>query len=97
MSVENKRRSEIIKRQAAIRKKETEPSKLEKLVQAFAHCKKEFFHVKQFLKRSKKPNQGEYLQMLAAHTKGVLLLGFLGYIITFIHIPINNILFGIKK
>ncbi|KAI5167129.1 protein transport protein SEC61 subunit gamma [Nematocida sp. AWRm78] len=97
MAVENKRRSEIIKRQATIRKKEAEPSTLEKFKQAITHCKKEFIHVKLFLKRSKKPSSGEYRQMLAAHTKGVLLLGFLGYIITFIHIPINNILFGIKK
>ncbi|KAI5192239.1 protein transport protein SEC61 subunit gamma [Nematocida minor] len=97
MALENKRRSEIIKKQAALRKEETKPSKLETIKSTLAHCRKEFFHVKLFLKRSKKPGKGEYLHMLASHTKGVLMLGFLGYIITFIHIPINNILFGIKK
>lgn len=97
MSTENKRRSEIIKRQAAIRKEETKPSRIQTLKQKIEHCQKEFVHVKLFLKRSKKPGKSEYLQMLSAHMKGVLMLGFLGYIITFIHIPINNILFGIKK
>ncbi|KAH9386820.1 protein transport protein SEC61 subunit gamma [Nematocida major] len=97
MATENKRRSEIIKRQAAQRKEENRPSKIDVLMRKFEHCRKELFHVKLFLKRSKKPNKAMYMQMLAAHAKGVLMLGFLGYIITFIHIPINNILFGIKK
>lgn len=97
MVLENKRRSEIIKKQAALRREEEKPSKIEMLKRNIAHCRKEFFHVKLFLKRSKKPGKSEYLQMLSAHVKGILMLGFLGYIITFIHIPINNILFGIKK
>lgn len=97
MVLENKRRSEIIKKQAALRREEVKLSKFEALKNKISHCRKELFHVRLFLKRSKKPGKSEYLQMLSAHTKGVLMLGFLGYIITFVHIPINNILFGIKK
>jgi len=50
-----------------------------------------------FIRKCSKPSKKEYVQLLKAHAAGVLFLGFLGYIITFVHIPINNILVGGKK
>ncbi|OAG28780.1 protein transport protein SEC61 subunit gamma [Nematocida displodere] len=63
---------------------------------ATKELKVELIHTKSFLRRSSKPTKTEYKTMLRAHLTGVLLLGFLGYFIRFIHIPINNILFGVK-
>lgn len=50
-----------------------------------------------FLRKCTKPSRREYVQLLQAHAIGILFLGFLGYIITFIHIPINSILVGARK
>lgn len=95
--VEVKRKGlEILKKSSAPKKEEKQTlyNEVKKRIDAW---RKEMIHVKIFLKRSKKPKKAEYLHMLRAHVTGVLLLGFLGYIITFIHIPVNNILFGVKK
>ncbi|KAI5171572.1 protein transport protein SEC61 subunit gamma [Nematocida sp. LUAm3] len=95
---ENKRRAEIIKRQNEAAKKIeiSSRSKIDGIKDSLKKWRKDFIHVKLFLKRSTKPNKSEYLQLLRAHGTGVILLGMLGYIITFIHIPINNILFSSK-
>ncbi|KAI5179998.1 protein transport protein SEC61 subunit gamma [Nematocida sp. AWRm80] len=97
MVTENRRRAEIIKKQAALKRAQNKDSKLTTLKKQLTHAKKELLYVKLFLKRSTKPSRTQYLSLLRAHTTGVLLLGFLGYIVTFIHIPINSILFGAKQ
>lgn len=97
MVLDNKRRAELSKLQNAQRSKEAPKAPRESLSEQLKKFKKDFAHVRIFLKKSTKPKKNEYLQLLRAHTTGVLLLGFLGYIITFIHIPINNILFGVKR
>jgi len=48
----------------------------------------------QFLARCTKPNQKEYLQICRAVAVGFAVMGFIGYFVKLIHIPINNILVG---
>ncbi|PWN95459.1 protein translocase SEC6 [Tilletiopsis washingtonensis] len=47
-----------------------------------------------FMKRCTKPNQKEYLQICRAVGMGFVVMGFIGYFVKLIHIPINNILVG---
>ncbi|KZV74821.1 unnamed protein product [Peniophora sp. CBMAI 1063] len=49
---------------------------------------------KQFLTRCTKPSQKEFLQICRAVAVGFAIMGFIGYLVKLIHIPINNILVG---
>ncbi|KZP25395.1 protein translocase SEC6 [Athelia psychrophila] len=49
---------------------------------------------KQFITRCTKPSQTEYLQICRAVAIGFAVMGFIGYFVKLIHIPINNILVG---
>ncbi|EIM23307.1 protein translocase SEC6 [Wallemia mellicola CBS 633.66] len=46
----------------------------------------------QFMKRCTKPNKREYIQICKAVAIGFAIMGFIGYFVKLIHIPINNIL-----
>ncbi|KAG8736174.1 Sec61p translocation complex subunit [Ceratobasidium sp. 414] len=48
----------------------------------------------QFLTRCTKPTQKEYVQICKAVAIGFGIMGFIGYFVKLIHIPINNILVG---
>ncbi|EEB05933.1 translocon gamma subunit Sss1 [Schizosaccharomyces japonicus yFS275] len=47
-----------------------------------------------FVKRCVKPNRKEFLSVSKAVAAGFILMGFIGYIIKLVHIPINNVLVG---
>lgn len=47
-----------------------------------------------FLTRCTKPSQKEFLQISRAVAIGFAVMGFIGYFVKLIHIPINNILVG---
>ncbi|KAF3765834.1 hypothetical protein M406DRAFT_38784 [Cryphonectria parasitica EP155] len=56
---------------------------------------KEFVHDgMQFMKRCQKPDQKEFIKISQAVGVGFLIMGFVGYIVKLIHIPVNNILVG---
>ncbi|KAJ3888995.1 SecE/Sec61-gamma subunits of protein translocation complex [Lentinula edodes] len=46
----------------------------------------------QFLTRCTKPSQKEFVQICKAVAVGFAVMGFIGYFVKLIHIPINNIL-----
>ncbi|KAJ1921204.1 Protein transport protein Sec61 subunit gamma [Mycoemilia scoparia] len=46
------------------------------------------------IKRCKKPDQNEYFKIAQAVLMGFLVMGFIGYFVKLIHIPINNIIVG---
>jgi len=48
----------------------------------------------QFLTRCTKPSQKEFIQICRAVAVGFAVMGFIGYFVKLIHIPINNILVG---
>ncbi|KAM6498543.1 protein translocase SEC6 [Amanita muscaria] len=48
----------------------------------------------QFLTRCTKPSQREFFQICRAVAVGFAVVGFIGYFVKLIHIPINNILVG---
>jgi len=48
----------------------------------------------QFIVRCIKPSQKEFLQICKAVAIGFAVMGFIGYFVKLIHIPINNILVG---
>ncbi|KAF9454109.1 hypothetical protein NP233_g10947 [Leucocoprinus birnbaumii] len=48
----------------------------------------------QFLTRCTKPSQKEFTQICKAVAVGFAVMGFIGYFVKLIHIPINNILVG---
>ncbi|KAF8899005.1 hypothetical protein BD779DRAFT_1795547 [Infundibulicybe gibba] len=48
----------------------------------------------QFLTRCTKPSQKEFAQICKAVAVGFAVMGFIGYFVKLIHIPINNILVG---
>ncbi|TBU49927.1 secE/sec61-gamma protein [Dichomitus squalens] len=48
----------------------------------------------QFLTRCTKPSRKEFIQISKAVAIGFAVMGFIGYFVKLIHIPINNILVG---
>lgn len=52
---------------------------------------------KTFVKSCKKPSGKEFKDLIRGHLVGLCFLGFFGYIIKVIHIPINNIIAGTDK
>ncbi|PVU92895.1 hypothetical protein BB561_003561 [Smittium simulii] len=46
------------------------------------------------LNKCTKPNKKEYIQIVWAVTTGFLVMGFTGYLVKLVHIPINNIIVG---
>ncbi|KAI8834118.1 translocation complex subunit Sss1 [Chytridium lagenaria] len=46
------------------------------------------------INRCTKPDKREFLQISRAVGIGFLLMGFIGFIVKLIHIPINNIIVG---
>ncbi|KAG5718093.1 hypothetical protein E4T56_gene13751 [Termitomyces sp. T112] len=48
----------------------------------------------QFLTRCTKPSQTEFTQICKAVAIGFGIMGFIGYFVKLIHIPVNNILVG---
>ncbi|WBW72956.1 translocon gamma subunit Sss1 [Schizosaccharomyces osmophilus] len=47
-----------------------------------------------FVKRCVKPDRKEFFSVSRAVATGFVLMGFIGYIIKLIHIPINKVLVG---
>ncbi|EFP81671.1 Sec61p translocation complex subunit [Puccinia graminis f. sp. tritici] len=48
----------------------------------------------QFMNRCTKPDQKEFIQICRAVAIGFAIMGFIGYFVKLIHIPINGILVG---
>ena len=46
----------------------------------------------QFIKRCQKPNMKEFMGIAQATAVGFLIMGFVGFFVKLIHIPINNVL-----
>ncbi|KAG8682039.1 Sec61p translocation complex subunit [Ceratobasidium sp. 394] len=64
-------------------------------VKEFVEMPQEFVREgKLFLTRCTKPTQKEYVQICKAVAIGFGIMGFIGYFVKLIHIPINNILVG---
>ncbi|KAI0275014.1 secE/sec61-gamma protein [Gloeopeniophorella convolvens] len=64
-------------------------------IQEFLEIPQEFVREgNQFLIRCTKPNQKEFIQISKAVAIGFAVMGFIGYFVKLIHIPINNILVG---
>ncbi|KAG9102794.1 Sec61p translocation complex subunit [Ceratobasidium sp. 370] len=64
-------------------------------VKEFVEMPQEFVKEgKLFLTRCTKPTQKEYVQICKAVAIGFGIMGFIGYFVKLIHIPINNILVG---
>ncbi|KAA8642805.1 translocon subunit SSS1 [Aspergillus tanneri] len=47
-----------------------------------------------FINRSQKPDKREFIKISQAVGTGFLVMGFIGYIVKLIHIPVNNVLVG---
>ncbi|CAG5082885.1 unnamed protein product [Oikopleura dioica] len=47
-----------------------------------------------FVRRSTKPDKKEFQKIAFATAIGFLIMGFIGYFVKLIHIPINNIIVG---
>ncbi|ORY32554.1 hypothetical protein BCR39DRAFT_522813 [Naematelia encephala] len=47
-----------------------------------------------FVNRCTKPTRAEYIQLCKAVAIGFAVMGFIGFFVKLIHIPINNILVG---
>lgn len=59
----------------------------------YSDLPKELLHDgSQFLKRCQKPNVKEFMGIAQAVTVGFLVMGFVGFFVKLIHIPINNVL-----
>jgi protein transport protein SEC61 subunit gamma and related proteins len=55
----------------------------------------EFFRdAVRFVNKCTKPDRREYLKIAQAVAMGFLLMGFIGYAVKLIHLPINNIIVG---
>ncbi|KZW03903.1 secE/sec61-gamma protein [Exidia glandulosa HHB12029] len=64
-------------------------------IREIAEIPREFIHDgNQFLARCTKPSQKEFVQICKAVAVGFAVMGFIGYFVKLIHIPINNILVG---
>ncbi|TFK56656.1 protein translocase SEC6 [Heliocybe sulcata] len=64
-------------------------------VKEFVEIPQEFIRDgQQFLIRCTKPSQKEFTQICRAVAIGFAIIGFIGYFVKLIHIPINNILVG---
>lgn len=64
-------------------------------IQEFLEIPQEFVREgNQFLVRCTKPSQKEFIQISKAVAIGFAVMGFIGYLVKLIHIPINNILVG---
>ncbi|KAI9444855.1 hypothetical protein H4582DRAFT_855262 [Lactarius indigo] len=62
-------------------------------IQEFLEIPQEFIREgNQFLVRCTKPSQKEFVQISKAVAIGFAVMGFIGYLVKLIHIPINNIL-----
>ena len=44
------------------------------------------------IKKCTKPDRKEFMQVAKATTVGFLVMGFIGFFVKLVHIPINNIL-----
>ena len=47
-----------------------------------------------FFNKCAKPDKNEYMKILQACAMGFIVIGFIGYIIKLVFIPINNIILG---
>ncbi|KAK3940162.1 hypothetical protein QBC46DRAFT_261673 [Diplogelasinospora grovesii] len=48
----------------------------------------------QFINRCQKPDRKEFMKICQAVGTGFLIMGFVGYLVKLIHIPVNNVLVG---
>ncbi|KAG4103043.1 SecE-domain-containing protein [Neocallimastix lanati (nom. inval.)] len=49
---------------------------------------------KQLIQKCTKPDRREFIQISRAVAMGFFIMGFIGYFVKLIHIPINNIIVG---
>lgn len=67
------------------------PTTSDSAVAAFADFARRGVHLVQ---RCEKPDRAEFFRTAAATGAGFLIVGFIGFVIKLIHIPINNVLVG---
>mmetsp|Transcript_38084 Transcript_38084/g.62508 ORF Transcript_38084/g.62508 Transcript_38084/m.62508 type:complete len:84 (-) Transcript_38084:676-927(-) len=80
---------------AAQRKKDTLPNILDHPIDAsIAHVKKFSKDSYHLIMKCTKPDLKEFKKLAIATSIGFLLMGFIGFFIRLIHIPINNIIRG---
>ncbi|TPX35891.1 hypothetical protein SmJEL517_g01802 [Synchytrium microbalum] len=61
----------------------------------FIEVPKEFFKDSiQLINRCTKPDRKEFIKISQSVGLGFLLMGFIGFIVKLVHIPINNIIVG---
>lgn len=61
------------------------------LVEPLKQFAKDSMHL---VKKCTKPDRKEFLNIARATSVGFLIMGFIGFFVKLIHIPINNILVG---
>nr|CAG4718835.1 unnamed protein product [Naegleria fowleri] len=65
------------------------------LIDDVAQQSTEFYRAsKRFVTRCKKPDSKEFSKIAFATAVGFLIMGFIGFFVKLIHIPINNIIIG---
>lgn len=63
----------------------------EVLIQPLQQFAKDSIHL---VKKCTKPDRKEFTQIAKATFSGFLIMGFIGFFVKLVHIPINNILVG---
>jgi protein translocase SEC61 complex gamma subunit len=53
-----------------------------------------FVDSKRLIERCKKPDAKEFAKIAFASAIGFLIMGFIGFFVKLVHIPINNIIIG---
>ena len=67
------------------KKKEAAPTTVDELTQFYKDSVN-------FMNKCTRPDRAEYTKILQASIMGVLVMGFIGYMIKLVFIPINNII-----
>ena len=73
---------------------ETKEGFNEVLIEPLRQFAKDSMHL---VKKCTKPDRKEFLSIARAVGVGFLMMGFIGFFVKLIHIPINNILVGAQK
>jgi len=67
---------------------------MDQIVQVVEPCKQFFKDSLRLVKRCTKPDRKEYQKIAMATAIGFAIMGFIGFFVKLIHIPINNIIVG---
>jgi len=67
---------------------------MDQIVQVIEPCKQFCKDSLRLVKRCTKPDRKEYQKIAMATAIGFAIMGFIGFFVKLIHIPINNIIVG---